>query len=348
MMRALILAVMALAFSGPALAQPSGGETVSIGTTYSIRATAFEGERRITVRLPNGYAAQPEKRFPVMYVIDGGPEQDFPHIAGISQSRDMNYSFERFILIGIETVNRRIELSPPVREGALKEYQGSLGATPGGSNNFRAFIAGDVKPWVEAHFRANGQDGVIGESLAGLFIVESLLMQPELFDDWIAISPSLWWNNMEIALAARDRFTTMPASKERIYIASANEGYRMEEGVERLIDALRSDAPDGWKWAYVPLGDSERHGTIYHTAALDAFRLLYGTTYREYRPQSELLGRPAEPRNDAEKALLDEECTAENTLATTPEAASKGRDRLFYRCLMLDLGPRAREGSLGR
>ncbi|MXP10141.1 hypothetical protein [Pseudoblastomonas halimionae] len=84
----LIAAPLALLMATPAAAQPADGEPVTIGTTYTIPATAFEGERRMTVRLPAGYVEQPEMRFPVVYVIDGGPEQDFPHIAGIAQSRD--------------------------------------------------------------------------------------------------------------------------------------------------------------------------------------------------------------------------------------------------------------------
>lgn len=330
----------------PAVAQLPAGEAVTIGTTYSLPSATLGGERRITVRLPNGYAEQPDMRFPVVYMIDGGPQQDFPHIAGIVQSRDMNYSFDRFILVGIETVNRRQEISPPVRDAALADYQQQLGATPGGSNQFRAFIANDVKPWVEAHFRTNGHDAVMGELLAGLFVVETLLTQPDLFDDWIAISPSMWWNDMELAIQSPDLLGTLSASEERIYLTVANEGYRHLEGIERLVDALRSNAPDGWRWAYVPLADSETHGTIYHTAALDAFRLLFGTPTREYRPSSELAGYPVRQRNDAEQQLLDEECTTDNTLTTTPEAAAMARDVLFYRCLMLDLGPRVREGNL--
>lgn len=337
-----------IAISAAAAAQDNDGTPVTIGMTHLITATAFEGDRRITVRLPPGYAEQPDQRFPVVYLIDGGPQQDFPHIAGIVQSRDMNYSFERFILVGIETVNRRSELSPPVRPEALEDYKANLGVTPGGADNFRTFIADDVKPWVEARYRTSGHNAIMGESLAALFVIETLFEAPQLFDDWIAVSPSMWFDNMKLARQAEYRIKTVPAGNERLYLTVANEGYRHEEGIERFVDALRNDAPAGWEWAYVPLGESETHGTIYHTAALDAFRLLYGTADREYRPDSEMLGRPANPRTAEEQALLETECTSENTIPLTPQAAKMGRERLFYRCLQLDLGPRAREGNLGR
>ena len=111
------IAVLALMIAPPASAQLEGGEPLAIATTYSIdSAILVGGKRKISVRLPAEYAAEPERRFPVVYMLDGGPEQDFPHIAGIAQSREMNYSFEPFILVGIESVNRRHELAPPAAD----------------------------------------------------------------------------------------------------------------------------------------------------------------------------------------------------------------------------------------
>ena len=108
-------AATALAFALPASAQLTGGEPLAVATTYTVETGVLDGEsRKITVRLPTGYDKEPERRYPVVYLLDGGPDQDFEHIAGIAQSRDMNWSFAPFILVGIESVNRRQELSPPV------------------------------------------------------------------------------------------------------------------------------------------------------------------------------------------------------------------------------------------
>ena len=303
-----LLAALALGMAAPAIAQPDAGEPYVLGTRYSLQSEIPAGERIITVRLPAEYEAEPERRFPVVYLLDGGPEQDFAHIAGIAQSREMNGSFAPFILVGVQSVNRRHELAPEVRPDAIAEYEQSLGATPGGAAAFREELAATIKPWVERHYRTGGRDAVIGESLAALFIVDTLLERPDLFDDWIAISPSLWWDDLRIARGAGARLAMMGTGDERLYLAVGNEGYRFTEGVERLVDALRTRAPQSLSWAYVPLADSETHATIFHPAALDAFRLLYGTPTREYRPSSELLGRPAAPRSAEEQALLDEPC----------------------------------------
>ncbi len=322
------------------------GTPIVIGSEYAIASTVFGTDRKLTVRLPAEYAENPDQRFPVIYVIDGGSAQDFPHIAGIAQSREMNYSFLPAIIVGIETVNRRSEISPPVRAEMMADYADQLRATPGNSALFRTFIAQDVKPWIVRNFRTTDHDAIMGESLAGLFIIETLFEQPDLFDDWIAISPSLWWDDMKLVRSIPQRLKAMKPGKERIYFALADEGYRMEEGVERLADALRANAPAGWQWAYVPFGNSETHGTIYHPAALDAWRLMYGTPSRVYKPYGDLAAGSYD-LDESDKAKLAKECTLENSRRTTPEATRLGQERLFYDCLLYDLGQRAREGNWG-
>ncbi|MBX7496648.1 hypothetical protein K3172_12355 [Qipengyuania sp. 6B39] len=340
-------AALALALASPASAQLSGGEPLVVATTYTVPTSILQGEsRKITVRLPTGYDEEPERKYPVVYVLDGGPEQDFEHIAGIVQSRDMNWSFEPFILVGIESVNRRHELTPPVADP--KPYEDALGATPGGSPAYRRFLREELKPLIEAGFRTDGHDAIMGESLAGLFVVETLLEEPTLFDDYIAISPSMWWERMKFGREAAQYFAKHPAGERRLYLTSASEGAWHREGTERLIAALRTDAPDGLDWAFVEAGDTETHGTLYHPMALDAFRLLYGTPTREYKNYPLIGGPEITERTPAEQALLDTDCTQKNSIAMTPGTAERARESLYYRCLLLDLGPRAREGTLGQ
>ena len=342
----LFAALAALALPLPAAAQLQDGTPLVAATTYTVSSKILGGDRKVTVRLPAGYGEEPDVAFPVVYLLDGGPEQDFEHIAGIAQSRDMNGSFDRFILVGIESVNRRHELSPIARDP--KVYEEALGAMPGGAPDYRRFLTLELKPLVEKTFRTNGHDAIMGESLAGLFVVETLLKQPELFDDYIAISPSLWWEEMKYGKQAAEYFANHPAGKRRLYLTTANEGDWHREGAERLVDALRHHAPEGLTWTFVDAGKSETHGTLYHPMALDAFRALYGTPSREYKNYP-LVGGPAiTERTPEEQALLDSECTRENSTPMTPEAAERGREGLYYKCLLLDLGPTPREGTLGQ
>ena len=338
------ITTIALLLAAPATAQMQGGAPLSIGESYLINSETLGGERIVTVRLPAEYDADPEARFPVVYLLDGGPEQDFAHIAGIAQSREMNGTFAPFILVGIQSTDRRHFFTPPAADVAA--YEEALAATPGGSATYREFLRYELKPLVEASFRTNGRSAVIGESLGGLFVVETLLRDPTLFDDYIAISPSMWWEAMQFGREAAGYLDAMPAGERRLYLTVANEGFWHREGMERLVDALRDHAHDDLQWTYVPVGDSETHASIFHPMALDAFRTLYGTPWREYQPDYLISGMTPHERTPAEQARVDEECTRANSRPTTPEATSEGRERLYYECLLLDLGPRAREGTL--
>ncbi len=339
-------AALALALAAPLVAQEPAAEPVVVGETYTVPSAVLGSERRIAVRLPAEYAADGEARFPVVFMLDGGPAQDFPHIAGIAQSREMNYSFAPFILVGIESVNRRHELAPPVADP--KPYEESLRATPGGSGKFRRFLAEELLPFVEGRYRTDGRTALMGESLAALFVIETLLETPGLFDDYIAISPSLWWEEMKYGKTAADYFARFPAGDRRLYLATANEGDWHREGTERLVDALRAHAPGDLGWTFVDAGDSETHGTLYHPMALDAFRALYGTPSREYKSYPLIGGPEVGERTPEEQARYDTECTRENSRPTTPGATARGRERLYYECLLYDLGPTPREGTLGR
>lgn len=342
-------ALLTLLAPVPAAAQQATITTptpVVIGETHTIASMVMNGPRRISVRLPAGYRDEPNRRYGVVYAIDGGPEQDFPHLAGIAQSTEVNGTFEPFILVGIETVKRREEITPPVRNPA--PYLAELKATPGGSERFRRFIASEVKPWVEGRYRTSGTDAVMGESLAGLFVIETLFKQPELFDDYIAVSPSMWWEDMHYGAQASAYLSRLPRGQRQLYLTLADEGYRHEQGVNLLVAALERSAPADLRWLYVPQGDSETHASIYHGAALDAFRTFYGTPSRIYLPGPLLSGAPMRAKTSVEQQRLASECTREISRPVTPAQTRTGHDAIIYECLLYDLGPRATAGNLQR
>lgn len=320
---------------------------VQIGTTFSIASQVLGQARRITIRVPYGYdAKETEARaFPVVYLIDGGPEQDYPHLAGIAQLSDTNPAFGEFILVGVETVNRRAEISPPVKD--VEKYK-DFGAVPGGSAKFRAFLRREVKPWVEGRYRTSGRDVLIGESLAGLFTAESFLREPELFDDYVAVSPSLWWEEMELGRRAPELLKAHRQSERTLRIYIADEGYWQEEGALKLVAALEKAAPAGLRWGFFDLGDEETHKTIFHRAAFDAIRDLFALPDRTYRPHPAMSGIAITPRTTEMEARAAKACSAANSRRTTPADTRRRRDETFYECVLYDYGDRPSRGNLGR
>jgi predicted alpha/beta superfamily hydrolase len=111
----------------------------------------------------------------------------------------------------------------------------------------------------------------VGESLAGLFVLETLFLEPDLFKTYIAFDPSLWWNKGELVKRAAER---MPGiAGHSLYFASSNES-EMIVLTRQLAESLALHAPRNVAWHYETMPD-ETHATIYHPAALRAFRYLF-------------------------------------------------------------------------
>jgi hypothetical protein len=260
------LSVAVLLSSAPVTAsQERQGQPIVLGQSYQLRSVALGEERTINITLPAGYAKDEAKAFPVLYLIDGGVDQDFVHIAGTQQLGAAWDRMQDVIIVGIATKDRRRELVGPTRDAALlAKYP-----TAGGSASFREFIRDEVKPFVAANFRTNGKDGVIGESLAGLFIAETYLHEPDLFDSYAAISPSFWWDQARLSQEAEAMIGARQAGK-RLYIATANEGADMQVHVDRVVAALRR----AQTWCYAPREDLT-HATIYHAVSPTALQFLF-------------------------------------------------------------------------
>jgi predicted alpha/beta superfamily hydrolase len=127
---------------------------------------------------------------------------------------------------------------------------------------------------VEARFRLNGETALMGESLAGLFVVETFLKEPQMFDAYVAVSPSVWWDGGRLARQAGAHLRDHSNDPRRLILTIADEGGSMQAAMDELVANLRQHAMPALQWSYAPRHD-ESHATIYHGAALEAFRQLY-------------------------------------------------------------------------
>jgi hypothetical protein len=240
-----------------------------VGETFDINSRTLGETRRINVYLPPGYKEAPGVRLPVLYMPDGGVAEDFLHVAGLVQVSAGNGTMRPFLLVGIENTQRRRDLTGPTENEADKK----IAPRVGGSAAFRKFIRDELMPQVKSRYRTTGETAIIGESLAGLFIVETLFLEPELFDTYIAFDPSLWWNNQKLINDAGARLRARPKLNKTLYFATSDEKEITGIG-QRFAEILGRDAPPALRWHYEKM-PGEKHSTIYHPAALKALRALF-------------------------------------------------------------------------
>jgi predicted alpha/beta superfamily hydrolase len=240
-----------------------------IGETFSINSRILSEARRINVYLPPEYAKSADSRLPVLYMPDGGIGEDFLHVAGLVQVSVGNGTMRPFLLVGIENTERRRDMTGPTEN----EEDKKIAPRVGGSAAFRKFIRDELMPQIERRYRTTNEKAIVGESLAGLFVVETFLIEPDLFDTYIAFDPSLWWNNRKLVASAAERLRANPKLNKTLYFASSGDK-GVPEITQPLADVLGKNAPAGVKWYYEKMPD-EKHSTIYHPAALKAFRVVF-------------------------------------------------------------------------
>ena len=271
-----LLVLISLILSGnyfASAAAASGKDTtrseITFGHSIQFKSDILGDTRELNIWVPPAY--KEDETYRVLYLLDGGLKQDFHHMAGLGHLGALSWTYEKLIIVGLETKDRRAELTPPAE---VKRYRDEF-PTSGQAAKFRAFIADEVMPFIDKNYPTNGKKTLIGESLAGLFVTDTFLKTPELFDDYIAISPSLWWDDQRLGRNAAELLGTHSQQERRLYISMANEGMAMQAGLDKLISVLKANPPKALKWRYDDLSTTETHATIYHGSALTALRWLY-------------------------------------------------------------------------
>ncbi|WP_420470806.1 alpha/beta hydrolase [Brevundimonas sp. FT23042] len=259
MIRRAVLTLALMLFATPLAAQTPG--TAPVGETFTVASPLMGKDRELNVLLPDGYEAG-AARYPVIYILDGGQAQDFPTYAAMIRQAARDGQMQPVIVVGVASEDRQNELTERARDRQIITRWPNHGQ----SERFRQFLTDEVKPWVETRYRTDGEDAVLGESAAALFIVEAFLEQPTLFDRYLAISPSLWWDREALSKRAAGLLAAHPAGDRLLLLSIADEGGQMQSGLNRLMLALDRAGPQGLHWRYEPRHDLE-HSTIYQAVA---------------------------------------------------------------------------------
>lgn len=244
-------------------------EPLIIGETFTIDSKILGEKRRINVYIPSIYLESPNTKLPVLYMPDGGMAEDFLHVAGLVQVSVGNQTMQPFLLVGIENTERRRDMTGPTEN----EEDKKIAVRVGGSEKFRKFLKDELMPQIKERYHTTNETAIVGESLAGLFVMETFFLEPDLFDTYIALDPSLWWNNQKLVKTADKQLELQPKSKKNLYFASSDEK-GISDITQQLAEILGKYAPSTLNWHYEKMLE-EKHSTIYHPAALKAFRKLF-------------------------------------------------------------------------
>lgn len=210
------------------------------------RSRFLRNQRDLIVYLPPGYAEQPQRSFPVLYLHDGqnlfhGATSFIPgvdwHVGQTADHFIYESRVEPLIIVGIYNAGKQ----------RIGEYTPTRAPKLGGgrADRYAKFLLEEVRPFVNRQYRiAEGADrtGIGGSSLGGLVSLYLGLRQPQVFGKIAALSPSVWWNERVILrFAAAASVQPLP----RIWLdIGTREGARIVDDVERFRDVLITK---GWQ-----------------------------------------------------------------------------------------------------
>ena len=281
MNRASILLLLTIA-TNLAVAQPTklkqtaSSKPFILGVIHEIHSKEMAEKRTVNIYLPEGYNAKDTVRYPVIYLLDGSADEDFIHVVGLVQFNSFEWvnQVPKSIVVGIATVDRRRDFTfPTTIEADKKKY-----SSAGHSGKFIAFLEKELQPFIQTNYKTNAAKTIIGQSLGGLLATEILFNKSRLFNQYIIISPSLWWDNGSLLNHDVPSF-----AHTDIYVGVGKEGLTpteiprvMEVDANRLAEKIKSAKTQNVNvyFDYLPL---ENHATIMHQAVFNAFRLLYPT-----------------------------------------------------------------------
>ena len=231
-------------------------DPIPVHDSFTISSKILGEVRTMNVWTPPGYANAADS-LPVLYMPDGGLEEDFPHIANTLAGLVKDKKIQPVILVGIENTQRRRDLTGPTTVATDKE----IAPVVGGSENFRSFFNDELFADVNKRYRTKQQKGIIGESLAGLFVTETFLQHPGMFDFYIAFDPSIWWNDKYLLKKASEYLDSFPSVHKTFWFAGSG-AEDISQNVADLSKILQARNNNNLHWKYSN-ESKETHQTIF-------------------------------------------------------------------------------------
>ncbi|WP_121965135.1 alpha/beta hydrolase [Myroides sp. N17-2] len=276
----LVTTVLLLGISG--ISQTKSKPLV-LGTTDELYSTVLSENRIINVVLPPDYSANDTIKYPVVYILDGGVEEDFVHLAGLVRFNSQPWiaRFPNSIIVGIETINRRKDMTFAVDNLDFVEKAGfkkDMFPEYGRAEAYTTFLSSELIPYIEKNYNGSETRTIIGESLAGLYSTYVLEYHPQLFTNYIIISPSLWWGDEKLLDKTHTALLTKIKQPVNVYVGVPNkeEDVKMYEYGEQLYKTLQKNKNIKSYFDYLP---NELHSTVIHQAVNNAFQKIYTKTY---------------------------------------------------------------------
>ena len=220
----------------------------------TIKSKVLGEDRLILVRTPAGYEVN-QRAYPVLYMTDG--DAHIAHTSSTIEFLSRNGRMSEMIVVGITNTDRTRDLTPAKAVGA----NAAQFPTAGGADNFLKFIETELIPQIEKSYRVQPYRILAGHSFGGLFTIHTLISRPELFNAYVAVSPSLQWSDEATLKRAEEFFKTRKELHATLFTSLGNEPGDIGKDFEAFRALLAGTQIKGFEWDAQQMTD-EDHGSV--------------------------------------------------------------------------------------
>jgi predicted alpha/beta superfamily hydrolase len=266
-----------------------------IGITDSLYSKALSEYKTIYIQLPASYSTENNAKYPVVFILDG--EILLPAISNIQDFYSGGFTPE-MVLVGISNANNRIR---DLTTSKISEKYGMpFNEENGEAQQYSNFIKAELIPFIENKYPVTNFRTLIGHSYGGLFAIYILINQPRLFSNYIAIDPSLDWDNQKLITEAGEKLSNTNYKGKSLFMALSGQLHMQNSKI--TIDNVMEDTTDytlfarsniafsnlvkqnamnglAYNWKFYP---KDLHGTIPLPAAMDGLI----TTFEWYQMEN--------------------------------------------------------------
>jgi uncharacterized protein len=263
-----------------------------VGERFVLHSEILKEDRPYLVYLPPSYNNRkflPQK-YPVLYLLDG--DSHLPWASGVayfmSAGINWNYQIPELIIVAVPNTDRNRDLTPT---HSAKDINGKAGpsASGGGADNFLNFLKEELIPHVEAKHRIQPYRVLVGHSLGGLLALHALQSRPQLFQAYVAMDPSIWWDDHVLTRRAEAVKTNAFCGSVYICMSDGNPvPAPWEIAIHDLVESLRKKSPPGFRASLEYFG-KENH------VSLPLLGLYHGLNFvfKGYSPTGNEWDKPA-------------------------------------------------------
>ncbi|HLO82414.1 MAG TPA: alpha/beta hydrolase-fold protein [Chitinophagaceae bacterium] len=222
-MKHLLLAVLSAVIFNTVYAQKV--DKIIIGKIDSVRSNLLRENRKIWIYTPDMTSERQltGQRYPVLYLLDG--DAHFASVVGLVQQLSQvngNDVLPEMIIVGIPNTDRTRDLTPTHIDSDLPAMDSNSSKTSGGGQNFIAFIEKELMPHIDSAYPTAPYRVLVGHSFGGLTAIDALTNHTSLFNAYIAIDPSMWYDHERFLAATVKKISEKKYSGKRLFIGIAN------------------------------------------------------------------------------------------------------------------------------